>query len=132
MPDYLTLEGLRKRFGDFEATRDVSLSIARSEIVALLGPSGSGKTTVLRLVAGFETPDSGTIGPMSSLEIRAHLRELAQERMSAEAVGLTSDPAYMADLESEILEYRLALERGRRRQCDSVSRTDLLQADAAH
>jgi hypothetical protein len=55
------------------------------------------------------TPDAGTIGPMSSLEIRAHLQELAQERMSAEAVGLTADPAYMADLESEVLEYRLAL-----------------------
>ena len=61
MTDYLRLEGLRKKFGDFEVTRDVSLSIARSEIVALLGPSGSGKTTVLRLVAGFETPDAGTI-----------------------------------------------------------------------
>ncbi|MEO8430688.1 MAG: ABC transporter ATP-binding protein [Acidobacteriota bacterium] len=61
MPAYLTLDGLRKKFGDFEATRDVSLAIDRSEIVALLGPSGSGKTTVLRLVAGFETPDAGTI-----------------------------------------------------------------------
>jgi hypothetical protein len=55
------------------------------------------------------TPDSGTIGPMSPLEIRARLQELAQERMSAEAVGLTADATYMADLESEVLEYRLAL-----------------------
>lgn len=46
---------------------------------------------------------------MSSVEIRAHLLELAQERVAAEDVGLTADPAYMADLESEVLEYRLAL-----------------------
>jgi hypothetical protein len=46
---------------------------------------------------------------MSSLEIRAHLQQLAQERMSADAFGLTANPAYMADLESEVLGYRLAL-----------------------
>jgi ABC-type Fe3+/spermidine/putrescine transport system ATPase subunit len=61
MPDFLSLEALRKRFGELEVTRGVSLSVAASEIVALLGPSGSGKTTVLRLVAGFEIPDSGAI-----------------------------------------------------------------------
>jgi ABC-type Fe3+/spermidine/putrescine transport system ATPase subunit len=61
MADFLSLEGLRKRFGDLEVTRGVSLSVAANEIVALLGPSGSGKTTVLRLVAGFETPDAGSI-----------------------------------------------------------------------
>jgi hypothetical protein len=46
---------------------------------------------------------------MSPVEIRSHLLELAQERMAAEHVGLTADPAYMADLEAEVLEYRLAL-----------------------
>jgi ABC-type Fe3+/spermidine/putrescine transport system ATPase subunit len=61
MSGYLRLEGLEKRFGDTAVTRGVSLSAGRGEIVALLGPSGSGKTTVLRLVAGFETPDAGRI-----------------------------------------------------------------------
>ncbi len=61
MPDFLRLESLDKRFGDLPVTRSVSLSAAKGEIVALLGPSGSGKTTVLRLVAGFETPDAGRI-----------------------------------------------------------------------
>jgi len=60
-PPFLQIDSLEKRFGALAVTRGVSLSVARSEIVALLGPSGSGKTTVLRLVAGFETPDSGRI-----------------------------------------------------------------------
>ena len=60
-PAFLQLDSLEKRFGSLAVTREVSLSVGRSEIVALLGPSGSGKTTVLRLVAGFETPDSGRI-----------------------------------------------------------------------
>jgi hypothetical protein len=55
------------------------------------------------------TPASGTIGAMSPLQIRAHLRQLAQERMSAEAFGLVANDAYMADLESEVAELRLAL-----------------------
>jgi putative spermidine/putrescine transport system ATP-binding protein len=58
---FLVLDHLEKRFGDLRVTADVSLSVAKSEIVALLGPSGSGKTTVLRLVAGFETPDAGRV-----------------------------------------------------------------------
>ena len=58
---FLSLDHLEKRFGALRVTDDISLSVVRSEIVALLGPSGSGKTTVLRLVAGFERPDSGTV-----------------------------------------------------------------------
>ena len=58
---FLVLDHLDKHFGGLHVTEDVSLSVARSEILALLGPSGSGKTTVLRTVAGFETPDSGRV-----------------------------------------------------------------------
>ncbi|MBX3145861.1 MAG: ABC transporter ATP-binding protein [Gemmatimonadales bacterium] len=59
--DYLILDGLSKRFDGGAGVRDVSLSLARGEILALLGPSGSGKTTTLRLLAGFEQPDAGRI-----------------------------------------------------------------------
>ncbi len=50
-----------KRFGDVKAIDGVSFSIAGGETVALLGPSGCGKTTILRIIAGFEKPDAGTV-----------------------------------------------------------------------
>jgi ABC-type Fe3+/spermidine/putrescine transport system ATPase subunit len=61
MSDFLRLDSLEKRFGELPVTRRVTIGAGRGEIVALLGPSGSGKTTILRLVAGFETPDAGRI-----------------------------------------------------------------------
>jgi ABC-type Fe3+/spermidine/putrescine transport system ATPase subunit len=58
---FVALEGLSRRFGEHLAVDDVSLALGRGEILALLGPSGSGKTTTLRLLAGFETPDTGRV-----------------------------------------------------------------------
>jgi putrescine transport system ATP-binding protein len=57
----LEIAGAGKRFGATAAVDHVSLSVERGELFALLGPSGCGKTTLLRMVAGFETPDSGRI-----------------------------------------------------------------------
>jgi putrescine transport system ATP-binding protein len=57
----LAVEGVTKRFGASLALDDVSLTVASGEFFALLGPSGCGKTTLLRTIAGFETPDSGRI-----------------------------------------------------------------------
>ncbi|HEV7366223.1 MAG TPA: ABC transporter ATP-binding protein [Gemmatimonadales bacterium] len=58
---FLRLENLTKRFDGLTAVDDLSLSIERGEMLALLGPSGSGKTTTLRLLAGFEVPDGGRV-----------------------------------------------------------------------
>src|SRR5947209_2707588 len=55
------IEGATKRFGAVVAVDNVDLEIARGELFALLGGSGCGKTTLLRLLAGLETPDSGRI-----------------------------------------------------------------------
>lgn len=57
----LRIERLSKSYGDVEALRDLSLDIPANEFFALLGPSGCGKTTLMRLIAGFETPDRGRI-----------------------------------------------------------------------
>src|ERR1700751_2418903 len=57
----LEIDGASKRFGVTTAVDDVSLSVQRGAFFSLLGPSGCGKTTLLRVIAGFETPDSGRI-----------------------------------------------------------------------
>jgi putrescine transport system ATP-binding protein len=57
----LRVEGVSKKFGDFRAVDRLSLDIKAGEFFALLGPSGCGKTTLLRMLAGFETPDEGRI-----------------------------------------------------------------------
>ncbi len=58
---WVELEGLGKAFAGRPALQDFSLTIGKGEFISLLGPSGCGKTTTLRIIAGFETPDSGAI-----------------------------------------------------------------------
>jgi len=57
----LELDGVTRRFGEEMAVRDLSISVREGELLALLGPSGCGKTTTLRLLAGLDRPDAGTI-----------------------------------------------------------------------
>lgn len=57
----LTVESITKRFADTPVVKDVSFTVHPGEIFALLGPSGCGKTTTLRIIAGFEQADAGTI-----------------------------------------------------------------------
>ena len=57
----ITIENVSKSFGTFHALDDVSVSIQKGEFFSLLGPSGCGKTTLLRIIAGFESPDAGIV-----------------------------------------------------------------------
>jgi spermidine/putrescine transport system ATP-binding protein len=57
----VVIGGVSKSFGDFRALNNVSFEIKKGEFFSLLGPSGCGKTTLLRIIAGFEQPDSGAV-----------------------------------------------------------------------
>jgi spermidine/putrescine transport system ATP-binding protein len=74
----VTLRGVTKAFGGRRAVDDVSLEIRRGEFFSLLGPSGCGKTTLMRLVAGFEAPDAGTLnlGGADMAGIPPHRRDV--------------------------------------------------------
>jgi sulfate transport system ATP-binding protein len=72
----IRVESLSKRFGSFEAVREVTFTAEGGAITALLGPSGSGKSTVLRMIAGLEAPTAGRIW----MEGEEHTFKAVQER----------------------------------------------------
>jgi ABC-type Fe3+/spermidine/putrescine transport system ATPase subunit len=73
---FLTLRNISKRFGNVLALNDVTLAIGEGEFVCFLGPSGCGKTTLLRVIAGLESPDAGEVlqNGTSLLGVPARLR----------------------------------------------------------
>jgi ABC-2 type transport system ATP-binding protein len=95
----MNVTGLGKRFGDKQALRDISLSTATGERVAIIGPNGAGKTTLLQMLAGTLTPDAGTLevpdagwvpqraAVYAKLTVRENLRLFARlERASDDTV----------------------------------------------
>lgn len=87
MTSAIRVRGLRRTFGSVVAVDSVDLDVVDGEFLTLLGPSGSGKTTVLRMIAGFERPDAGTI-------------ELA-------GVDVTNAPPYARDVNTVFQDYAL-------------------------
>ena len=57
----IDITGVSKRYGDFVALENINLALPKGQLTALLGPSGGGKTTLLRIIAGLESPDSGSV-----------------------------------------------------------------------
>ena len=57
----IEVQNLSKRYGSFQAVKDVSFEVVAGQLVALLGPSGSGKSTILRIIAGLESADTGSV-----------------------------------------------------------------------
>jgi len=78
MTALLSLQSVSKRFGSYQALDRISLDVRQGEFIALLGPSGCGKTTLLRAIAGFQTPDSGRIAidGMDVTQLPPHRRPL--------------------------------------------------------
>jgi sulfate/thiosulfate transport system ATP-binding protein len=71
----IAIRNIEKKFGDFVALDKVSLDIDSGELVALLGPSGCGKTTLLRIIAGLESPDQGQVAFSGEVATHLHVRE---------------------------------------------------------
>ena len=78
--DAVSLRSVSKHYGDKPAVAEVDLEVAAGEFVALLGPSGCGKTTLLRLLAGFETPDNGAISIGTREVARARVMTVPPEQ----------------------------------------------------
>ena len=86
----LEVENVSKRFGSFVALDNVSFNVPPGQLVALLGPSGGGKTTMLRIIAGLEGPDSGSV----LLEVGpGQAGEDSRERVDLQLAAFDADAA---------------------------------------
>jgi len=101
----ITIENVVKTFGTVRAVDNLSLQIEKGELFFLLGPSGCGKTTLLRLIAGFEPPDSGRIlfneADVSHLDAKLRLEMREQIKRIHDEMGLTM--VYVTHDQSEAL-----------------------------
>jgi ABC-2 type transport system ATP-binding protein len=99
--DVLELESVTKRFGDFTAVRDVSLTIPRGSIYGFLGPNGAGKTTMIRMIFDIIKPTSGRVrilGAPSALGVRSRIGYLPEEKGLYKTMTAAATVAYFASL----------------------------------
>lgn len=111
-PFAVTAQGLNKRYGDYQAVRDVSLTIPRGSIFGVLGPNGAGKTTTLRMLLGIIDPDSGSrtlLGSTAPRSVAARVGYLPEERGLYPSMTARESIAYMGALRG------LSLAEGRKR-----------------
>jgi ABC-2 type transport system ATP-binding protein len=97
----LELENVTKRFGDFTAVQDVSLTIPRGSIYGFLGPNGAGKTTTIRMIFDIIRPTTGRIrilGASSALDVRSRIGYLPEEKGLYKAMTAAACIAYFASL----------------------------------
>ncbi len=97
----LELEHVTKRYGDFTAVDDVSLSVPKGSIYGFLGPNGAGKTTTIRMVLDIIRPTSGRLailGRPSALEVRDRIGYLPEEKGLYKKMKAVATVAYFASL----------------------------------
>jgi ABC-2 type transport system ATP-binding protein len=100
-PHVLELENVTKRFGEFTAVHDVSLTIPRGSIYGFLGPNGAGKTTTIRMVFDIVKPTSGRItilGASTALDVRTRIGYLPEEKGLYKTMTAAATVAYFASL----------------------------------
>jgi len=90
----IEIRDLAKSFGNVKAVDDISLDIESGEFITLLGPSGSGNTTVLRMIAGFEDPDAGSI-KLNGEDI-THLPPFDRDVVATVVILLSLIPVYIS------------------------------------
>lgn len=100
----IQVENLTKRFGETVAVRDISFSVARSEVLGFLGPNGAGKTTTMRILTGYLPPDAGRVRvaghdlATASLEVRRRIGYLPESAPLYGDMGVIDYLEYVAEM----------------------------------
>ncbi len=128
------IDGVRKRFGQVEAVRGVSLEIREGSLCGFLGPNGAGKSTTIRMIMSIISPDAGTVEVMgsSALAMKDRIGYLPEERGLYRKMRVVEFVGYMAKLKGvhaagiarridDWLE-RLALPGVAKRRCEELSK----------
>jgi ABC-2 type transport system ATP-binding protein len=89
----VAVEGLRKRYSDVEAVREVSFDVGLGEVFALLGPNGAGKTTIIEILEGFRSKDAGRVEVLGVDPADRSTSRALRERIGAVLQELAVEPS---------------------------------------